>query len=255
LDAVVESVDESNELWRREKVTFRAAYNNERMFALVFVPRHVPPPYQVVVYYPHSGALRTRSSGGAMVPQQDLYDFVVRSGRMVVHPALKSTLERGDGLLSDRPNMTATFREHIIQWCQDIGRTIDYMATREDADMGRVGYYGISWGAVMGAIVPALEPRISACVLVVGGFWQQRGLAETEQLNFAPRVTVPVLMLNGRHDVVFPEETSQRPMFRFLGTSPERKKHLLYETGHWIPRNEMIKETLNWLDEHLGRVD
>ena len=30
---------------------------------------------------------------------------------------------------------------------------------------------------------------------------------------------------------------------------------LLYDTGHNIPRNELIKETLNWLDEYLGPVN
>ena len=30
---------------------------------------------------------------------------------------------------------------------------------------------------------------------------------------------------------------------------------LLYDTGHNIPRNELIKETLNWLDQYLGPVN
>jgi len=32
-----------------------------------------------------------------------------------------------------------------------------------------------------------------------------------------------------------------------MGSRKDQKKHLLYETGHNIPRNELIKETLNWL--------
>jgi len=34
----------------------------------------------------------------------------------------------------------------------------------------------------------------------------------------------------------------------------KQKKHLLYESGHVVPRNELIKETLNWLDEYAGPV-
>jgi hypothetical protein len=40
-----------------------------------------------------------------------------------------------------------------------------------------------------------------------------------------------------------------------LGSKKDQKKHLLYDTGHSIPRNELIKETLNWLDQYLGPVN
>ena len=46
----------------------------------------------------------------------------------------------------------------------------------------------------MAPIVLALEHRIKASVLTVGGFWQQRGPPEVEDINFAPRVKTPVLM-------------------------------------------------------------
>jgi hypothetical protein len=73
-----------------------------------------------------------------------------------------------------------------------------------------------------------------------------------DQINFATRVTIPMLMLNGRYDWFFPLETSQLPMFRFLGTPNEHKRHVLFETGHVVPRGHQIKETLNWLDRYLG---
>ena len=61
-------------------------------------------------------------------------------------------------------------------------------------------------------------------------------------------------MLNGKYDFFYPTETSQIPMFRFLGAPPEQKRRVVYETGHSIPRNELIKETLDWLDKYLGPV-
>ncbi len=61
-------------------------------------------------------------------------------------------------------------------------------------------------------------------------------------------------MLNGRFDFIFPPGSSQEPMFRLLGTSKENKRRVVYETGHDIPRNEMIKESLDWLDHYLGPV-
>jgi pimeloyl-ACP methyl ester carboxylesterase len=73
-------------------------------------------------------------------------------------------------------------------------------------------------------------------------------------LNFAPRVKVPVLMLNGRFDFIFPLASSQEPMFRLLGTPKEQKRRVVYDTGHDVPRNELIKESLDWLDRYLGPV-
>ncbi|MCX6616797.1 MAG: hypothetical protein NTZ98_11970 [Acidobacteria bacterium] len=150
--------------------------------------------------------------------------------------------------------MTSAFRDRVTQWSKDMGRTVDYLETRKDIDVTRLAYYGRSWGAVMGAILPGLEPRFKGSVLVVGGLFQQGTLPEAEQINFAPRMKTPVLMLNGRYDYVFPVEGSQLPMFRLFGTPQKDKRHLLFETGHSIPRNELIKETLNWLDRYLGPV-
>jgi hypothetical protein len=61
-------------------------------------------------------------------------------------------------------------------------------------------------------------------------------------------------MLNGRYDFIYPVQSSQEPFFRLLGSRNDQKKHLLYDTSHNLPRNEFIKETLNWFDQYLGPV-
>jgi pimeloyl-ACP methyl ester carboxylesterase len=81
------------------------------------------------------------------------------------------------------------------------------------------------------------------------------GRPEVDPFNFAPRVTIPTLMLNGRYDSIYPVEECQLPLFRLLGTEPEHKRHMIYDTAHAVPQNESIKETLNWLDRYLGPVE
>jgi hypothetical protein len=51
-------------------------------------------------------------------------------------------------------------------------------------------------------------------------------------------------MLSGRYDFFFPVDASQKPMFDLLGTPEKHKRHVLFDTGHGIPRLEMIRETL-----------
>ena len=52
----------------------------------------------------------------------------------------------------------------------------------------------------------------------------------------------------------FPVETAQRPMFRLLGTPPDKKRQVISEGGHFVPRTQLVKETLDWLDRYLGPV-
>lgn len=78
---------------------------------------------------------------------------------------------------------------------------------------------------------------------------------EADGINFTPRITIPVLMIGGRHDYVFPLEESQKPLFTRLGTSEDNKRHVVLEGGHVnFPRSETIREVLGWLDKYLGPV-
>ena len=84
------------------------------------------------------------------------------------------------------------------------------------------------------------------------GFYLQPSLLEADAVNFAPHVKTPVLMLNGRFDYFFPTAISQEPLFELFGTPPEHKRRVVYEASHNIPRNEMIKEVVNWMEKYWG---
>ena len=59
-----------------------------------------------------------------------------------------------------------------------------------------------------------------------------------------------MLMVNGRHDFMFPLEISQKPLFQALGTREPDKRHILYDGGHrnLVTRPDLIGEILDWLD-------
>ncbi len=251
LNSAVESVDDSSETWRREKVSFDAAYGKERITAYIYLPKKGHPPYETALYFPGSNAIDTRSS-------QDLHlwgiDFLLRSGRAIVYPIYKSTYERGDDLKTDIQAKTAFYRDHVFDWYKDLARTIDYLETRPDLKTDKLAYYGLSWGSALAPIMISMEPRIKLAVLVAGGLDFGKALPEVDPINFAPRVKVPVLMVNGRYDFFFPTETSQNPMFFLLGTPPKDKRHVVFEAGHVPPNDLMIREVLDWLDRYQGPV-
>jgi cephalosporin-C deacetylase-like acetyl esterase len=145
----------------------------------------------------------------------------------------------------------------VIQWSKDLGRSIDYLETRTDINRGKIAYLGLSMGSAHAPILAAVEGRIQACVLLDGGFYFFPVAAEIDQLNYVPRMRQPTLMINGRHDFIFPHQTAQVPMFNLLGTPGKDKRHVVFDTAHdvTVMRHEMIRETLAWLERYLGRVE
>jgi dienelactone hydrolase/predicted Ser/Thr protein kinase len=254
LHSRTESVDESGKDWIREKVSFDASYGGERVLAYLFLPRSGKSPYQTVVYFPGSNAINTRSSETNESLGIGNFDFIMKSGRAFLFPIYKSTYERGDGLESSIPDESNSYKEHVIQWAKDLGRSIDYLESRSDIDSDKLAYYGFSWGGRLGGIMIAVGGRFKTAILYVAGFRFQTQKPEVDPFHFVSRVRIPVLMLNGRYDSSFPHETTQIPMFKLLGTPDEHKRHLVYDTGHGVPRNQLIKESLEWLDKYLGPV-
>jgi eukaryotic-like serine/threonine-protein kinase len=255
LHAKVESVEQTED-GRLEKVSFDAAYGGEQVTAYLLLPKRASPPFQVVVYFPGAAAAYLRSSEKGFARELPRFDFIVKSGRAVLLPVFKGTLERDGGLNPTIywPNTSSTYRDNVICWSKDLSRSIDYLETRHDINLNQLAYEGYSWGAAMGALLPAVETRFKALILINAGFWLQQQLPEVDQINFAPHVKAPVLMLNGRFDFLWPPRISQEPMFRLLGTPTEDKRRVVYDTGHNVPRTEMINESLNWLDKYLGPV-
>lgn len=258
LNATIESREESDD-WTMEKVSFNAAYGNERVKAYLFLPRHGNPPFQTVIFFPGSNALYTRSSS-QIIDEMRLAnnEMFPKSGRAFLYPIYKSTFERSEekqdlnlGFASE----TVTYKEHVIMWAKDLSRSIDYLKTRKDIDTDKLAYYGFSWGGYLGSIMLALEKRIKASVLYVVGLDFYRTFPEVDLIHYLPRVKIPVLMINGELDFFFPVTTSQRPFYDLLGTPEEDKELFLYPGGHSVPRAVLIDKTLAWLDKYLGPVD
>ena len=78
--------------WRKETVSFDAAYGGERVPAYLFLPKNATPPYQTVVFFPSGYAAAT-----PIEPIPGLlraFDFIVRSGRALLYPVYQGTFER-----------------------------------------------------------------------------------------------------------------------------------------------------------------
>jgi len=249
LRAAIDGIDDTNPYWRKQKVSFGAAYGNQRVAAYLFLPRGSVPPYQTIVYFPSGIAYQEKSSSHL---EMWYLDPLIRSGRAVLYPVIWGTYERQEDI---KGSAKERFRTRVIREVQDIRRSVDYLETRPDIDHARLAYFGFSAGSVRAPMVLATEPRFRAAVLAVGGLEQAQPPPEADAFQFAPRARTPVLMLNGRYDLVFDLETSQRPLLRLLGASPADKKLVLLEAGHaMVGFPAATRESLGWLDRYLGPV-
>jgi dienelactone hydrolase len=233
-------------LWTRERITFDAAYDGERMVLYLYLPTSGSAPYQTVIYWPGGAAQSLKS-----IDEYSRYmDFVVKSGRAVAFPVYKGTFERGGGTRPPDFDSTA-YRDSVIQDVKDLRRSIDYLETRSDIDPNAIAYFGHSWGGANGAIVLAQEPRIRTAIIYVGYLVRVPNNPEVDPVYALPRARVPVLMFSSEFDGFVPLENARR-YFELIGTPPSDKKHVIAPAGHFVPRDMLIRETLNWLDGHLG---
>jgi TolB-like protein/dienelactone hydrolase len=242
--------------WRQEKVRIDSPYSAGGMEVLLLIPDNAVTPMEALVMMPGSDAFFS----GATLKGYDWADYepslavVLQSGRALVLPVWDGTFGRGLRLSSspDEQEWREYTRSQGLRWRQDLGATLDYLETRDDIDSSGIGYLGISAGASAPLALLAVEPRVKTAVLVAGGLSGLGNHPLVQPANHAPRITIPVLMINGRYDQNFPLESRQQPLFDLLGAEGDRKKHAIYDAGHiGYPVSQQRREILAWLDKWL----
>lgn len=180
--------------------------------------------------------------------------------------------ERNKGVALFNPDPT-TMRDGFIESVGDIRRSIDVLSTRPEVDSTRVGYLGVSMGAILGTLVTATDERLRTAVLIVGGGdWQtiskqsnekfardrrQIGLLKPEEVailddidpkNFAAHISPrPLLMISGTRDSIIPPASAKI----LFNAAREPKKQVWIESGHLIPPAAAAVPMLSWLQENL----
>ena len=103
LEAATQSVDDADPRWRKETVSFRAGYGNERVTAHVYLPKVSQPPYQTVIYFPGLYALTLRSND-----HTDLDCSLTSSSKVDVRSSIRSTkAHTSEGMRSSRTDKIA----------------------------------------------------------------------------------------------------------------------------------------------------
>jgi predicted esterase len=251
LNATIEAEEETR-IWTRQRITLDAAYRNERMALYLYLPTNGAPPYQTVLYWPSAVAYLV----GSIDEYTPDFDFIVKNGRALAFPVYAGTFgRRNDRGPPFAPAGQVAYRDNVIEGVNDLRRSIDYLETRQDIDTQSLAYFGYSQGAVIAPIALAQEARFRAGIAYVGFVPVPPEGVEMEPsantLHALPRVNVPLLLLSGEFDSTAPLENARR-YFELIGTPEPDKKHVIAPGGHFVPREVLIRETLDWLDMYVG---
>ena len=249
---------EQKAFWREEKVHINSPYSDAGMDLLLMVPESGVAPFQAIVVMPGSDVFFP----GASLDGYNWNDYepsigaMLRSGRAVVLPVWEGTFGRGmkrpQGGEEERREW---WRTRVFRWRQDLGTTLDYLQSRDDFNGDRFGYLGISAGSSLPIAALAVESRLKTVILIAGGLSLLNEHPSIQPKNHAPRLSVPVMMMNGRYDQAISMEDRQVPLFELLGSGPGRKKHVVYDAGHvGYPVSRQRREIIDWLDTWLGPV-
>jgi uncharacterized protein len=150
-------------------------------------------------------------------------------------------------------------------YCGDYSRSVDYLVTRPEVDPDRVGYAGVSWGAITGITFAAHDPRIKAVASIVGGgnfmgFLSDKVEMSKEALEaaktfdpvyhvslIAPR---PLLLLNVTRDQLVPRFFSES-LHKAAGRGATRK---WIETDHFfqgVDRYAILEDVIAFMLDGL----
>jgi cephalosporin-C deacetylase-like acetyl esterase len=167
-----------------------------------------------------------------------------------------------------------SFQSEMIQVVVDARRGYDVLAARPDVDRNRIGYAGLSFGAMMGGSLAGTDNRFKTFVLICGleGFVRhykfsqhpaivsireklkpedfQRLIAAAEPIdakNFIGKASVPLLFQAARFDPGVSESDTKD----YFEMAPQPKELKWYDSGHDLNDPQAFADRQEWFLKYL----
>jgi dienelactone hydrolase len=233
-----ERFDRETENATRHRVEFNGI-KGDRVPAFLYVPKDHAETHPAVLLQYGSGGNKNTNYIVALGEQFASRGFVVLTIDVPLHGERKP--KTGGGGWKQMFTETGRFP----WYCGDYSRAVDYLMTRPEVDRERVGYAGISWGAITGITFVAHDPRVRAMASIVGGgnflgtFHTEMGeetLAAARKIDpiyhvaqIAPR---PLLLINATRDQLVPRFFAES-LHAAAGDGASVKK-MWFDTDHFF---------------------
>ncbi|RJP14890.1 MAG: hypothetical protein C4520_20900 [Candidatus Abyssobacteria bacterium SURF_5] len=241
-------------------VTFDSA-RDQRVCSLLTLPEQALPPYPAVIIL--HGVFGHKSSPNQLKRSAHL----VRAGYATLRIDAQYCGERQIPFIngaSIHPRYYYRNRDAMIQTALDLMRAVDYLATRQDVDMRKVGFAGFSMGGAVGAIFSSYEERIKAVVLgITGGDFSKWKVSAPdgralERMLQAYHLVDPIhyvrkisprrlLMQNARNDIIISRDAAEA----LFNAALDPKQIIWYDCGHADMPDESLEDMRRFFDECL----
>ena len=164
----------------------------------------------------------------------DRFKFIMRSGRAFYTRSTRAprAWRQHQERLSEHDQQ---YRDHMIMWAKDVGRSVDYLESRRDIAKDKIGFIGFSWGADVAPVCSRRRAADLARRHLVGGVQSAAVVARSGSRELRTTREGPGVDAQWPFRFLLPDGTSQEPMFRLLGTPAEHKRRVVYETSHVDP--------------------
>ncbi len=238
------------ENWIHEIISLEVPYEDLPMQIHIYLPLNSNLPFQSILNFPGIGAHNSNSMKDMSIGSN--LDFWLKNGRAVIWPVYYSTFGRGSHNKSNVNSWKQTYRNIIT----DVQVVCDYLETRNDIDSEKIAFSGYSWGGGIAPYILAIEGRIELGIVALFGVQSidKYMFKEFDQIDYLPRVKIPMLLLGGKFDFDYSME-QQKAFYDLLCTPEGDKKWIVYESTHYIPRKDLINESVSWLDNYFGPVN
>ena len=247
--------------------------NGERVPGEIYIPTKGKAPYPCIVVQHGYGQDKSFAAlfANAFAPR----GYAVMAIDMEYHGERK---EPGKDVLTLDPEANT---KALAQSVVDISRSVDYLASRGDIDMNRIGYIGVSLGSFLGSIYNGIDKRTKTAVFVVGGgdwdvmvrqsqvgpFIEVRkalGTDEAKLSDFAARMNRvdplnysglisprPLLMISCENDKLVPKKGGEE-LFAAAGEPKEIKWFTCGgDVAHVPPIDKTTVLAKSWFDKYL----
>ncbi len=245
--------------WNRRLIHLPTGHDDDPLPVYLYLPKRQAAPFQAVIYLPPADSWAPGFRSESVDIENYQLDFIPRAGRALIWPVFFGSHERYDDYHSapalERIGLALERNRRIRD---EMGRVIDFLESSPEFDGDRVGLIALSHGAMLASYNLATEKRLGAAVLYSVGISMPNPVFANPQNDpnvYWARVTQPTLIINGRYDPLRPHHFVLEPLINLLATPPESKKSLLYDSSHWpLPRYQLMRDSLDWFDQHLGPV-
>jgi dipeptidyl aminopeptidase/acylaminoacyl peptidase len=258
--AVVEKIDRKQYL--REKIVLRGA-NDYRVPGYLAIPKAGKLPYPCVLQI-----------HGMTLSKEDFWESnSYHKGHLLTQALLDKGIAvfaldaqyHGERSLFNDFESTAVMlfkqkrinrlREMVVQTIVDYRKAIDYLETRKEIDLNRIGVIGYSLGGSMSFVLGGVDSRIKVIIACVSPtFMRQRwtnqhNISAIAPFNFVRAIKGrPLLMLMGRNDDFNYTVEEARALYDLI--EGESKEIVFYDSKHRLPE-EHISKALEWFKDHL----